>query len=80
MHASMVSISFQNQRVHTNMNAIIAHEYHAPKLREYICEHTGWSINTFNLVDWDVTELYMASLPESTRTNIVMTCGQKPWN
>ena len=53
------------------MNAIIAHEYHAPKLREYICERTGWSINTFNLVDWDVTELYMASLPESTRTNVV---------
>ena len=71
MHASKVSITIQSQRVHTNMNDIIAHEYHTLKLRDYILERTGWTIATFNSVDWDITELYMKSLTDTTRTNAV---------
>jgi len=71
MHASKVSITIHNQRVHTNMNHIIAHAYHMPKLRDYILERTGWTTDIFNSVDWDVTELYMKSLPDTTRTNAV---------
>ena len=53
------------------MNHIIAHAYHMPKLRDYILERTGWTTDIFNSVDWDVTELYMKSLPDTTRTNAV---------
>ena len=71
MYASKVSITINRQRVHTNMNYMISHEYHSPKLRNYILERTGWTLNTFKSVDWDVTELYMKSLTDSTQTNAV---------
>ena len=38
MHASKVSITINRQRVHTNMNYMISHEYHSPKLRNHILD------------------------------------------
>ena len=71
IHASKVSITINHQRVHTHMNYMISHEYHSPKLKNYILERTGWTLNTFKSVDWDVSELIMKSLTDTARTNAV---------
>ena len=41
INAAKVLITIQAQRIHTNINHIILHKYHTPKLKEYIIERTG---------------------------------------
>ena len=71
MNASKVSITIDNQRVHTNLIDHISHAYHTPKLRDYILKCNGWTLTVFNSVDWDVLQLYMTSIKNTQRTNAV---------
>ena len=71
MASSKASISINNQRQHTNIPESVSSAFHTPALRAHVFQRTGWSQSTFNMVDWDLTQSYMASITDHQRTNAV---------
>ena len=71
MVSSKASLSINNQRQHTNLPESVLCAFHTPALRAHLYQRTGWSQSTFDMVDWDLTQSYMASLTDHQRTNAV---------
>ena len=71
MISSKISITINDEYIHTNLTPLISQAYHLPKIREHIMERTGWSSTTFDTVDWETLEHYIQTLKDSQRTNVV---------
>ena len=71
MNASKISITINDEYIHTNLTPLISQAYHMPKIKEHILERTGWSSNTFDTVDGDTLEHYIQTLQDNQGTNVV---------
>lgn len=53
------------------MDISVLNIFYAPPQVEYIMKCTGWSTPTFNTMDWEIKEQYMAQINDTKGTTVV---------